>query len=127
MTHPNLPDQWETGKLIETTREKIGMSRRSAARLAGISESWWRKLETGYVIREGKITTVNPTPEALAKVADVIRIPTSKLLSSAGFNPDEVLVGSRQIAHDMIDGIDAKHLPAVIAFLKGLSYGLNNR
>src|SRR5690606_6346460 len=82
------PDQWLAGQLIREARSLAGLSARTAAERAGMSESWWRKMEQGYYRSNGKILPVQPTVEALKKAANVVGLPPRQLLAAAGHISD---------------------------------------
>lgn len=61
-------------QLIEQRRDRLGMSKRAAAALAGISEARWRQLENGYrEIRGIPVTEEAPDP-TLARMALAVRL-----------------------------------------------------
>jgi transcriptional regulator with XRE-family HTH domain len=50
------------GEAIETQRKRRGMSKAAAARAAGVSDTWWRALESGRVITPtGEEAVFNPS------------------------------------------------------------------
>lgn len=69
-------DQWLPGQLLQQAREHSGLSKAEAARRSGLSESWWRRLETGVNIRDGKRIPISASPEALAKAAQGVGPPS---------------------------------------------------
>jgi transcriptional regulator with XRE-family HTH domain len=72
--------------LIEAAREKAGLSRREAARRAGISDSWWRYVAAGW--QNGPITGTAETVAAMARVAGV----DPGRLETEGERPDAATV-----------------------------------
>lgn len=61
-------------QLIEQRRERLGMSKRAAATLAGLSEARWRQLESGRrEIRGVPVTEEAPDP-TLARMALAVRL-----------------------------------------------------
>lgn len=74
------------GVLIEAAREDAGLSRREAARRAGISDSWWRYVAAGW--QNGPLTGTADTVAAMARVAGV----TPERLESEGERPDAARV-----------------------------------
>jgi hypothetical protein len=61
-------------QLISDRRERLGMSKRTAAALASISEARWRQLENGYrEIRGVPVTEEAPEP-TLARMALAVRL-----------------------------------------------------
>ena len=57
------------GVLIEAAREDAGLSRREAARRAGISDSWWRYVAAGW--QNGPLTGTADTVAAMARAVGV--------------------------------------------------------
>jgi hypothetical protein len=73
MTMPR-PPQPLVMQLISDRRERLGMSKRTAAALASISEARWRQLENGYrEIRGVPVTEEAPDP-TLARMALAVRL-----------------------------------------------------
>jgi transcriptional regulator with XRE-family HTH domain len=70
------------GELIEAAREAAGLSRREAARRAGISDAWWRYVTRGW--QNGPITGPADTVATMARVTGV----TPERLESEGQRPD---------------------------------------
>lgn len=71
------------GALIEEAREKARLSRREAARRAGISGNWWKFVVTGY---QGE-TPVRGGAETVARMARVVGLSPERL-ESDGQRPD---------------------------------------
>lgn len=67
-----MTEQWETGKLLQAARERAGLSKRQAAYRAGISETWWRQIESGVIMRDGTPVPITPPIETIAKAAIVV-------------------------------------------------------
>jgi transcriptional regulator with XRE-family HTH domain len=74
------------GALIESAREEAGLSRREAAKLAGISDSWWRYVASGW--QNGPITGTAATVAAMALAVGV----TPEQMETAGERPDAASV-----------------------------------
>jgi DNA-binding XRE family transcriptional regulator len=56
--------EWRTlvGEHVETQRKRKGLSKAAAARTAGVSDTWWRALESGRVVAPtGEETTFSPS------------------------------------------------------------------
>jgi transcriptional regulator with XRE-family HTH domain len=56
--------EWRTlvGEHVETQRKRKGLSKAAAARAAGVSDTWWRALESGRVVAPtGEETTFSPS------------------------------------------------------------------
>jgi len=72
------------GRLLEERREQLGLSRRHAARRAGISERAWKMLETGpgstVSSTVGSVRLLpNPTDDELTRIADALEMPKDAL------------------------------------------------
>lgn len=63
------PPQPPVMRLIQERRDRLGMSKRTAAALAGISEARWRQLEAGYREIRGVPVTEAPPDLTLARMA----------------------------------------------------------
>jgi DNA-binding XRE family transcriptional regulator len=61
-------------QLIEQRRERLGMSKRTAAAFAGISEARWRQLENGGREIRGIWITEEATDPVLARMALAVRL-----------------------------------------------------
>lgn len=114
------PDQWLPGQLLQQAREHNGLSKAEAARRSGLSESWWRRLETGVNIRNGQKIRVTSTPEALAKAAQGVNLPVNQIFEAAGLETTTPTNLSDEIT------TEAKRLPPhlqreALAFIRGLT------
>lgn len=114
------PDQWLPGQLLQQAREYNGLSKAEAARRSGLSESWWRRLETGINIRNGQKIRVTATPEALAKAAQGVNLPVNQIFEAAGVETTTPTNLSDEIT------TEAKRLPPhlqreALAFIRGLT------
>lgn len=114
------PDQWLPGQLLQQAREHNGLSKAEAARRSGLSESWWRRLETGINIRNGQKIRVTATPEALAKAAQGVNLPVNQIFEAAGLETATPTNLSDEIT------AEAKRLPPhlqreALAFIRGLT------
>jgi len=118
-------EQWEFGRRVEAAREAAGLSKRAAAKRAGISESRWRQLEAGVENIRGQTFAVKTTPETVANIAKAIRVDRTELLEAAGFDPEMVDIpdGIETYTVD-VAGLDAEKVEKVrsyVAFLKSES------
>lgn len=114
-------DQWLPGQLLQQAREHSGLSKAEAARRSGLSESWWRRLETGINIRNGQRIPITATPEALAKAAQGVGLPVNKIFDAAD-------IATTSDPDDLAEEIHtaAKRLPPhlqreALAFIRGLN------
>jgi transcriptional regulator with XRE-family HTH domain len=82
LEHPMPP----YGVLIEAAREDAGLSRREAARRAGISDSWWRYVAAGW--QNGPLAG---TPDTVAAMARAVGV-TPDDLENEGERPDAARV-----------------------------------
>jgi transcriptional regulator with XRE-family HTH domain len=63
------------GELIEKARDDAGLSKREAARRAGISDAWWRYVTDGH---QGE-TPVPGTADTVAAMARAVGLPPDRL------------------------------------------------
>ena len=73
MTTPR-PPQPPVMQLIEQRRNRLGMSKRTAAALADLSESRWRQLEAGGREIRGTWISEDATDPVLARMALAVRL-----------------------------------------------------
>jgi len=73
------------GRLLEAARG--GMSKREAARRAGISEGRWRQVVTGVQSAGGTTIPVNPRRETLIAMAKAVQADVDDVLKAAGMEP----------------------------------------
>lgn len=85
------------GELIEAAREAAGLSRREAARRAGISDAWWRYVTRGW--QNGPITGPADTVAVMARVVGL----TPERLESEGERPDAAGKLREMIAREEAD------------------------
>jgi transcriptional regulator with XRE-family HTH domain len=83
------------GVLIEAAREDAGLSRREAARRAGISDSWWRYVAAGW--QNGPL---RGTAETVAAMAHAVGGVTPESLEGKGERPDAARVLRRLLLAD---------------------------
>lgn len=83
-------ESWRAvGARIAAARRAKGMSKRAAAREAGISEGWWRQLEQGYTQpAPGVVRLPNPRDETLEAVARAVEIQPAYLFGLVGRSYD---------------------------------------
>ena len=83
----NEAERWvEFGTYLRQQRDKVGLSRREAARRSKVPESTWRDLETGQKTSYGAGVRVLPNPgsDVLAKMATVLELSTEELTRHVG-------------------------------------------
>jgi transcriptional regulator with XRE-family HTH domain len=78
------------GALIEAAREDAGLSRREAARRAGISDAWWRYVASGW--QNGPVTGTAETVAAMALATGGV---TPEQMETKGERPDAARVMRR--------------------------------
>lgn len=79
-------NQWrqDVGSRIEQARVDRGLSKRAAAKLAGISEGLWRQLEEGErQAAPGVTVPVNPRDETLVLVARAVGLDPLDIFTAA--------------------------------------------
>jgi transcriptional regulator with XRE-family HTH domain len=83
----NEAERWvEFGSFLRQQRDKVGLSRREAARRSKVPESTWRDLETGQKTAFGAGVRVLPNPgsDVLAKMATVLELSPEELTRHVG-------------------------------------------
>lgn len=94
---PKPPAQPEHGRLLQAFRERRGLTRRQAARFAGVSDSYWGQVERGYQEAKGQIRDIRPTRQMLLQMAEVLRLDrreTNAVMEAAGERPVSTTDGS---------------------------------
>lgn len=86
------------GRILEAARESLipPVSKREAARRAGISDARWRQIVTGVMSAgRGQTVDVNTTESTLARMARAVGADAEDVLTAAGFTatdaPERVL------------------------------------
>ena len=78
----------EFGVWLVDQRKRLKLSRRQAAKRAGVSEGAWRDLETGRKVTVGGIKLLpNVSTEVLEKVAVTLEVPLDEVLRHVGRAP----------------------------------------
>lgn len=72
------------GYELGIARQRMGLSKREAARRAGLSDGAWRHLESGVKVVYGRTVLPNPRPENLVSAAQAVGIPPVKLFAIVG-------------------------------------------
>jgi transcriptional regulator with XRE-family HTH domain len=75
------------GYNLGRARERMGLSKREAARRAGLSDGAWRHLESGVKVVYGRTVLPNPRPENLVAAAKAVGLPPSKVFAIVGRKP----------------------------------------
>ncbi|WP_165243155.1 helix-turn-helix domain-containing protein [Corynebacterium lizhenjunii] len=114
--------QWRAGQLLQSHREQSGLSKAEAARRAGLSESWWRRLETGINIRKGEEVPVKASPEALYRAARAVGLSPIVVLEAAGMDTStpEVRDTSLQEGVRLLTELTPAMRREAIAFMRGI-------
>lgn len=116
MTTPDIP-QWLPGRLLQRARENQGLNKRQAAEAAGLSISWWRRLESGFTFRNGEKIPVKASDTALVKAAAGVGISPEEILTAAGIRSTPA---GRQGAHDLVDALPEHLVDVAAAYMSGL-------
>jgi len=82
----NEAERWvEFGVYLRQQRDKVGLSRREAAKRSKVPESTWRDLETGAKNSYGGVRVLpNPGADVLEKMAGVLEITPEELTRHVG-------------------------------------------
>jgi hypothetical protein len=102
------------GEYLEAARG--GLSKREAARRAGVSEGRWRQVVTGRHTSGGVQIPVNPKPETVIKMAQGVGADPRRALDLAGLD-STLLSEDQEPGAPVGEGID----PAAMADLQRLS------
>lgn len=82
-------DRWqEFGAWLREHRERAGLSKRAAARLAEITDATWRSYEMGGREVYGKWVAPGPRNEVLHRMARALAIDPSEMFKRAGRSYD---------------------------------------
>jgi transcriptional regulator with XRE-family HTH domain len=126
MDPTSKPEPTPEGRLLGDAREAAKLSFRAASALAGISEAWWRNIESGYQsMGNGWFKPVdNATPETLASMAKAVGVSPDALRGAGRADAAEELerVMTRDTAAINKDGpsTSAKAAEALEALPEGL-------
>src|SRR4029077_7318714 len=82
----NEAERWvEFGIFLRQQRDKVGLSRREAARRSKVPESTWKDLETGQQTSYGGVRVLpNPGAEVLGKMATALELEPEELTRHVG-------------------------------------------
>jgi transcriptional regulator with XRE-family HTH domain len=82
----NESERWvEFGAFLREQRDKVGLSRREAARRSKVPEATWKDLEAGHKTSYGGVRVLpNPGSEILEKIASVLEITPEELIRHVG-------------------------------------------
>lgn len=92
------------GVLLEQHRGSL--SKRQAARRAGISEGRWRQIVTGQQKAGGVVIPVNPRKDTVIAMAEAVGADVSDALVAAGFDPVD-LPSQTSSSDAIVDTADA--------------------
>ncbi len=80
-----FPPDWDAiGRVLWEARNRLGISKREAARRAGLSEGAWRHLEAGKKIVNRTAVDPNPRNENLVAAARAVEVRPELLFEMAG-------------------------------------------
>ena len=111
------PQQWLPGRILQTAREQAGLSKRQAARTAGITPTFYKRIEDGGHYLNGEYTPVNPSVDKLIAAAQAVGADPHAVLSAAGHNPLEL---QRKTLHDKVEGLPDRLIPAALTLIDQL-------
>ena len=82
----NESERWvEFGRFLREQRDKLGLSRREAAKRSKVPEATWRDLETGHKTGYGGVRVLpNPGSDVLGKIAGALELTPEELSRHAG-------------------------------------------
>jgi hypothetical protein len=112
-------------QLVEQRRDRLGMSKRAAAALAGISEARWRQLENGYREIRGVPVTEEAPDSTLARMALAVRLAPADV---EPFSPRAAqMLGDLLAERDAHGQQDADDAARMVDALDGDGRGLTGR
>ena len=97
---PEAKGWYSIGRRLYQGRKRFQISKREAARRAGISEALWRQLEAGGKELDGEVILPNPRPENLYAVAVAIDDDPTLFFSAVGLDMPEGI--TREILDDRL-------------------------
>ncbi|MDK8889213.1 helix-turn-helix transcriptional regulator [Corynebacterium ulcerans] len=112
--------QWPAGRLLQAAREQKGLSKRDAAKRAGISESRWRQIECGWKKTNGELIETRPTSLNLVKCAKAVGASPDNILVAAGMKRAPATKATRDDLHAVVDTLTPSEVTAVLAFISGI-------
>ncbi|MGW5267312.1 helix-turn-helix domain-containing protein [Rhodococcus sp. NPDC003994] len=120
------------GEEIRLHRERLGLSRRAAAKRAGLSESVFRQIEKGVRVKHGVEEPARTTPETLAKIAFAVQMDKEEILKLAGFPPGAADVVDSTPSASVVNIIDLNEFPEreaelIRAFTLGLRLNMDRK
>jgi len=106
----NEAERWvEFGIYLRQQRDKVGLSRREAARRSKVPESTWKDLETGQKTSYGGVRVLpNPGADVLAKMATVLELSPEELTRHVGRTTAKARASSASAARDGVSQLTQK-------------------
>jgi transcriptional regulator with XRE-family HTH domain len=106
----NEAERWvEFGIFLRQQRDKVGLSRREAARRSKVPESTWKDLETGQKTSYGGVRVLpNPGAEVLGKMAKVLELEPEELSRHVGRIGTKTRSTSSAAARDGVSALTQK-------------------
>jgi transcriptional regulator with XRE-family HTH domain len=82
----NESERWvDFGRFLREQRDKVGLSRREAAKRSKVPEATWKDLESGRKTGYGGVRVLpNPGSDVLDKIAEVLELTPEELTRHAG-------------------------------------------
>lgn len=119
----------EAGQAIREARETLGMTKRAAARAAGISESRWRQIESGVQLKNGVEQPAVTKPETLLQIAKAVGLDPAELLEPNELDPLLTPLAAALDKGEVIDvsEFSERERDMIEAFLSGLKTGRSGR
>ena len=114
---PTQPQQWPPGRILQAAREQAGISKREAARRAGITPSFYRRIEDGGHLTNGEFAPVNPSVDKLVASARAVGADETAVISAAGYNPIDL---QRKALHQKVEGLPDRLIPAALSLIGSL-------
>jgi len=114
----NQQQQWAPGHALQQAREYAGLSKREAAKRAGLSSASYRWVEYGTRTNNGVVEEVNPSAEALQACATAVGADPHHVLRLAGIDPTTL---SRRELHEAVEKLPPEMVEPALRMVRGLA------
>lgn len=78
--------------LLKAARQRAGLTFRGAAQLSRSSEAWWRQVEDGVPLPDGRRRLARPAPDRIVRAARAVGVAPEAALRAAGYDPAAVTI-----------------------------------
>lgn len=111
----------ELTRFLRSRRTDMRLSQAQAAVLAGVSPTWWRRIEGGNKPRgDAEVQTVVKMLAALGVRPDELSAINEKTLANALSHTSRGEVDDKQTLRALVEGLSSEEASAVVAFISTL-------